>query len=561
MARPLVPALRLLPLALVLLSLSAFVFCPLTVCPGAETQRAQTMQAPGTGNVNVTVTDNSGRPVSDARVMFNGSAAGITDSDGTLTIHDVIPNETGRPYLVWANRSGYLNSTVELCIVSADATTNVTLELEGSTILGTVTGPSGGLVGATVSIFELGLSVVITNADGSYGLVGVRGGPRSVMANATGYIQQTKDVVLPVGESLLLNFVLSSLQGSVSGHVYHSALLTPLNNTNISIQIGATTLTVVSDSAGSYNITNVPEGTYSLTASREGFFSSTLANVAVTRGNETEDVDFYLQERPTRLYGVVRSGTLLLAGVNVTIEATTYYNISGADGSYEIRNLTAGAYTVKVAVTGYETALVTGVVIPSGGEVQVNINLVALPGAILRGVVTASDSGDPLANVFITIVDSEPSVRSTLTNIMGEFEFTGLSAGNYTLRFERTGYRPMEVSKILVQEDAVTNRTFEMTPLRRGFEGFIFGFDMAHSMMILALFLTIVILAMAVYLRIRTFQAPETAPAVYDQAEEEAVEGGEKKPSEEVPPAAESEDSDSSSQQTNKVRRIRQGGT
>jgi uncharacterized membrane protein YvbJ len=44
---------------------------------------------------------------------------------------------------------------------------------------------------------------------------------------------------------------------------------------------------------------------------------------------------------------------------------------------------------------------------------------------------------------------------------------------------------------------------------------------MAHSMMILALFLTIVILAMAVYLRIRSFQAPETAPAVYDQAEEE----------------------------------------
>jgi hypothetical protein len=32
------------------------------------------------------------------------------------------------------------------------------------------------------------------------------------------------------------------------------------------------------------------------------------------------------------------------------------------------------------------------------------------------------------------------------------------------------------------------------------------------------------ILAVAVYLRIRTFQAPENAPAVYDQAEEEAEE-------------------------------------
>jgi cell division protein FtsB len=43
-------------------------------------------------------------------------------------------------------------------------------------------------------------------------------------------------------------------------------------------------------------------------------------------------------------------------------------------------------------------------------------------------------------------------------------------------------------------------------------------------MMILALFLTIVILAIAVYLRIRTFQAPETAPAVYDTPQQEEAE-------------------------------------
>jgi hypothetical protein len=41
-------------------------------------------------------------------------------------------------------------------------------------------------------------------------------------------------------------------------------------------------------------------------------------------------------------------------------------------------------------------------------------------------------------------------------------------------------------------------------------------------MMILALFITIVILAVAVYLRYRTFQTPETAPAIYDQEEEPA---------------------------------------
>jgi hypothetical protein len=55
---------------------------------------------------------------------------------------------------------------------------------------------------------------------------------------------------------------------------------------------------------------------------------------------------------------------------------------------------------------------------------------------------------------------------------------------------------------------------------------------MAHSMMILALFLTIIMLAIAVYLRIRTFQAPESAPAVYDQAEEEEAEEKKESPEE-----------------------------
>jgi uncharacterized membrane protein len=80
----------------------------------------------------------------------------------------------------------------------------------------------------------------------------------------------------------------------------------------------------------------------------------------------------------------------------------------------------------------------------------------------------------------------------------------------------------MEVRNVAVKENGTTNVTFYMEPLRKGFEGFIFGFDLAHSMMIIALFITIMILAVAVYLRYRTFQTPESAPAVYDQEEEAA---------------------------------------
>lgn len=95
-----------------------------------------------------------------------------------------------------------------------------------------------------------------------------------------------------------------------------------------------------------------------------------------------------------------------------------------------------------------------------------------------------------------------------------------------------------------------------MSPLRTGVgEGFIFGFDMAHSMMILALFLTIVILAVAVYLRIRTFQAPETAPAVYDEAEEPKEE---EEQAEEVVTTDEREETSGSPEK--KIRKIKKNG-
>ncbi len=465
--------------------------------------------------------DDAGRLVGGATVVFNGSVAGVTLPDGTLTLNDVLVNETGRPYMMWANQSGYVNSTVSECIVVEGQISNVTLTLVGSTILGTVTDGTGGILGASILIFELSLSVTVDASDGSYRMEGVRAGLRSITANASGYVAQTRNLIVPVGESLLVSFVLSSEYGSVSGHVYHSALTTPLNGTNVSIQIGAITLTVMSDESGSYNLTGIPEGAYSIVASRDGFYPTSLTGITVTRGNKTSDVDFYLTEEPTRLYGIVRSESLLLNGVNITVVGTTYFNISAADGTYEIWNLTAGTYVIIASKSRYVDAEFFDVVIPQGGSMKLDINMVRLPGGVISGKVVNSQSKAPLVNVLVSIVGTEPQTITVSTNTYGEYELPGLEQGNYVLRFEKVGFQPIESKELNVSKDSNTTYNLEMTPIRKGFEGFIFGFDMAHSMMILALFLTIVILAMAVYLRIRSFQAPESAPAVYDQAEEE----------------------------------------
>jgi len=487
--------------------------------------------APGTGAVNVTVRDDAGRLLEDVIVTIVGFPyQNTTNENGSGIIFDIPANMTGVDYIIAGNKTGYQNSSA-LVTVFENVTTNISISLRGGVIAGFVTDVSGRPLNVTVSLTSPRLgwetSVNTSNVDGSYQCGGVPGGTIYVAVAPTGYAPKTKEIYLNVTEFKVVNFILVSQDGSISGRVYHyhDLLPEPISNASVSVLVGLVTLTVYTDVAGSYNFTNnVPEGTYSVTASKEGFFQETITDIEVTRGNRTEGVDFYLQERPTLLKGVVRSGTLLLVGVNVTIEGTTYYNISGSDGSYVISNLTAGTYTVVVVAAGYENKTISNLVIVSGTETLLNIDLVGLPGAILRGVVHLSNSQQPLANVQVTIIDLKPQPRSTSTNINGEFEFTGLLAGNYTIRLEKTGYRPLEIGKIdvLVGDPVMLN--LELVPLREGFEGFIFGFDMAHSMMILALFLTIVILAVAVYLRMRSFQTPGSAPAVYDEADEEPAE-------------------------------------
>lgn len=515
--------------AIVLLTLAAAAISIFPQPSGDHTKPARALQGgfyPAI--INVTVTNDIGHAIPFAIVKVSGNSSSIQTNAGGNALVNVMAEESGTNFILWANKTGYVNSTAGQVLAHANTTASITLEVVGGKILGTVVSsstPSTPVIGATVSISALGYSVTVSSVDGSYMLEGLPGGTHSVTANATGYIPKSQDVRVPVGGSSQSNFVLMSQTGSISGFVTHATHGTPLNGTDISVKVGTVTVTVTSGGDGSYNITNLPAGSYALTASNEGFYENTTGGIVVIRGDWTRNVNFSLEEKPTLLHGVVRSGNLLLVKVNISISGTPSFNLSGADGSFEIHNLTAGTYTVNASKEGYLPFTQT-VVIPPGGEAELLINLTGIPGAILRGVVVSSDiNHQPLTYVVVTIIGPSQGQMSVLSNIKGEFEFTGLAAGNYTLELEREGFRPVSSGRIVVENNKTTETNFQMMPIRHGFSGFIFGFDMAHSMMILALFLTIVILAMAVYLRIRTFQAPDSAPAVYDEAEEEPAEG------------------------------------
>ncbi|MGQ9588402.1 MAG: carboxypeptidase regulatory-like domain-containing protein [Thermoplasmata archaeon] len=510
-------------LTLVVTALLMSLFFAASPAPSPERRQVTDVRILGsaTAAINATVVDEADRKMAGAVVEIANVTRTWpnTDSNGTVLIAGLWADDSGTSYVLWANKSGYRDSAPAVLKMMPITTTNVTLRITGGTILGVVRDDSGPINGATVSISALGYSNT-TDADGKYRLSGIPAGTHDVTATAPGYDSKTEIVVMPVGGILSKDFLLKSQTGAISGYVLINVTLEPLEGANVSVKVGDSTITVVTDSNGSYVIRDLPAGKYTITVYRDGFYPNTASGVVVTRGNETRYQNITLIEKPTRLYGVVKSGTLLLVGVTISVLGTEYRNVSDYEGNYEIRNITAGTYVVNAVLSGYLPANITNVLIPRGGEVKLDIILTALPGSQLRGTIMAGDTDRVLSGVYITIVNQNGESKSTQSNIEGEFEITGLTVGNYTLHVEFSGYRPLEVNGIPIGE-GVTYRNFTLEPLRESFGGFIFGFDLAHSMMILALFLTIVILAVAVYLRIRTFQAPETAPAIYDQAEEE----------------------------------------
>jgi len=524
---------RMAALGLILLCVAqAFA---LTCVPQTDAPLGASIMGSNTALINVTVTDDVGRLLEGATVRIEETGATlVTGEDGTAEFTGLFAdnNVTSYEYNLTVTKLNYRGSSAKVN-VTENETSYTTIMIFGGSIAGYVTTagpPAGPVVGAVVSSAR-GYSTTVIAEDGSYVLAGLPAGDHIVSAVASGYVTQSKNATVTlIPPVVTLSFILQSQTGSISGFVLHNLTGEPIENASVSIQIDEqVTITVATGNDGSYNLTNLQEGTYRVTASKDGFETRSNSNVTVVRETITENVNFSLDEKPTRLHGVIRSGTLLLAGVNISVSGTTRYNVTGPDGSYEILDLPAGTYTIAASPAGYQTAIIPNVVIPPGGDVELNINLTGLPGAIVRGTVLIDGTTTGIANVLVTMVSADPDLgdwsRSTTTNFKGQFEFTGLEAGNYTLSLEKTGYSPMETSKFAVTETTITNRTYELSPLRQGFGGFFGEFDMAHSMMFLGVGLTLVIFFVALYLRIKTFMTPGSAPAVYDQAEEEGDEG------------------------------------
>ena len=106
----------------------------------------------------------------------------------------------------------------------------------------------------------------------------------------------------------------------------------------------------------------------------------------------TASVSAFAQSGTGTIKGTVKDdeGTPL-AYANVVVLGTRWGAMTTNDGTYEIKNVPVGTYTVRVLMIGYEEKETEGVVVETSGTVTVNFNIKDTPVGTLTEVEIVAD--------------------------------------------------------------------------------------------------------------------------------------------------------------------------
>ena len=345
--------------------------------------------------------------------------------------------------------------------------------LSGVTI--TLTGTDG--MGDSVTL------TTTTDVDGDYWFTGlnpgsytvtetVPGGSEASSATAIGVDLDSGDVVEDVD---FFNFVPAQIHGTkyedvdfsgdlTSGDVVLSGVTITLTGTD---GMGdSVTLTTTTDVDGDYWFTGLNPGSYTVTETVPGGSepsSATAIGVDLDSGDVVEDVDFF-NFVPAQIHGTkyedvdfsgdLTSGDVVLSGVTITLTGTdgmgdsvTLTTTTDVDGDYWFTGLNPGSYTVTETVPGGSepsSATAIGVDLDSGDVVN-NVDFFnfvppEIHGTKYEDVDFSGDltSGDVvLSGVTITLTGTDGMGDSvtltTTTDVDGDYWFTGLNPGSYTV--------------------------------------------------------------------------------------------------------------------------------
>ncbi|KGX88751.1 hypothetical protein N781_09540 [Pontibacillus halophilus JSM 076056 = DSM 19796] len=412
------------------------------------------------------VTDGtSGNPILDATVQVfdeNGVLVleGVTDENGRYRFEGLAPGE----YTVITSAGNFSPESAGAFIIAGETSTlSFALTPNAGRIEGTVTDATTGdpVQGATIIIREGSetgpiIFTTITDENGFYQSGGLAENVYVLVTRDPNYGSETGVVTVERNQVTTLNFSLTPNPGRVQGSVRSASAGLPITGALIRVtnQDGFIIGTVPTDESGFYTLGGLAPGTYRITAGDPNF---QIAKATFSVGtNQTVTRNFALQGDPATITGAVidNENNAPLVGALVQVFDTETELLLGEaltneDGFYAIFGLSTDTIQVLISFPGYGTFQSTFPT-SAGSTADVSVRLSQTP-ATIRGRVTAQEGGTPIdgVTVVLKLAGATTPYAFAITNEDGDYEFTGLAPGSYTVTFVAVDFQNVSFGVVL----------------------------------------------------------------------------------------------------------------
>jgi hypothetical protein len=305
-------------------------------------------------------------------------------------------------------------------------------------ISGTIT-PSAGGNGATVTLSGRASATTTANSSGNFTFTGLANGTYTITPSHTGFTFSPGSATVTISGANVtsgVNFTATAQSFSISGTISPVA---GGSGTTVTLS-GAANATTTADSSGNYAFSGLANGTYTITPSHTGFtFSPSSATVTINGANVT-GANFTATAQTGQTYSISGTITPVAGGSGATVTlsgaaaATTTANSSG---NYTFTGLSNGTYAVTPSKTGYTFSPTIQSATVNGANVTgLNFTATAQTGTFtISGTITPVTGGSGA-----TVALSGAAAATTVTDASGNYIFSGLANGTYTVTPTNTGY-------------------------------------------------------------------------------------------------------------------------
>lgn len=339
--------------------------------------------------------------------------------------------------------------------------------------------------------------------------------------------------------SALLALVLSFPAGGTTPQASYSHYLTgtviddlgmPLSGVNITAENTTNAIfSTFTDPFGHYNL-SLPSGSYNMTAALVNFSADNRHSEIVIALENLTGINFTMHEILGRITGFVTSGTDVVAGAMVTVSSETRNYTSNSTlplGQYVIERVLPDYYVARAEKKGYNASIkLQPVFIPRGETLQLNFSLDAQT-AQLFGSVTVGGVAEEGVNVELRL--NGAVLKETVTDANGNYSLANIPIGDYLVQFSKEGLEPKEVpTSFAPYEKKPLYVSMDRMPVEGG-QGFIGNLDLTHSLMVVGLIVSFIVVLFALFIRFRAQKRPEILAIEEEEEPEEEEKKAKKK--------------------------------